>query len=51
MPGHVGVGYHDKAAKGRTRVFGDGQFEFGYVPNEDTARINSKERSGGSQGA
>src|SRR5579872_6675652 len=51
MPGHVGVRYHDKAAKGRTCVCGDYRFEFGYVPNERRVRINSKERSGGSQGA
>lgn len=46
---HVGVRYHDKTAKGRTCVCSDGRFEFGCVPNEGSARINSKERSGGSQ--
>ena len=51
MLGHVGVRYHDKAAKGRTCVCGDDRFELGHVPNEGSARINSKERSGGSQGA
>src|SRR6185295_15685560 len=51
MRGQEGFRYYDKAAKRRTCVFDDGRFEFGRVPNEGCARINLKERSGGSQRA